>query len=68
MAFSTKVKARHKHVQLDQEKLDQVKHLLGAKTEREAIDQALDLVVSEAELNALLVKLKGKGNYKKLFR
>lgn len=68
MASFTRVKARHKHVQLDQEKLDQAKQLLGAKTEREAIEQALDLVVSEAELNTLLAELKGKGNFKKLFR
>src|SRR3972149_4104130 len=39
---------QHKHVQLDQEKLDKAKRVLGAKTETEALNRALDVVVSQA--------------------
>lgn len=58
---------RDKHLQLDQEKLDQARHILGAKTEREAVEQALDLVISEEEIDRLLKELKGQGTIKKVF-
>jgi hypothetical protein len=38
---------RHKHLKLDQGKIDRAKKLLGAKTEQETINRALDLVLSE---------------------
>lgn len=41
---------RDKHLRLDQEKLGRVKMLLRAKTETEAIEKALDLVIKR-ELN-----------------
>ena len=59
---------RHKHVQLDQAKLDRARHILGAKTETEALDSALDIVVTEAEVNAALRKARGRGRIRKVFR
>lgn len=38
---------RHKHLKLDQGKIDRAKRLLGAKTEQETITRALDLVLGE---------------------
>jgi hypothetical protein len=38
---------RHKHLKLDQTKIDRAKKLLGAKTEQETIERALDLVLAE---------------------
>jgi hypothetical protein len=38
---------RHKHLKLDQSKIDRAKKLLGAKTEQETIERALDLVLAE---------------------
>jgi hypothetical protein len=38
---------RHKHLKLDQSKIDRAKKLLGAKTEQDTIEQALDLVLGE---------------------
>ncbi len=35
------------HLKLDQSKIDRAKKLLGAKTEQDTIEQALDLVLSE---------------------
>lgn len=39
-----------KNVAMDQRKLDVVRRVLGAETETEAIDQALDLVAFREEL------------------
>lgn len=58
---------RHKHLQLDQEKLDRARRILGAKTETEALDRALSIVVSEAEINKALAKVRGKGRIRKVF-
>lgn len=59
---------RHKHVQLDQGKLNRARQILGAKTETEALERALDLVVSEAEIDTALKKARGKGRIRKVFR
>lgn len=40
---------RNKHVVLDQTKLKKAQKLLGAKTETETLDRALDHVIGEAE-------------------
>ena len=40
---------RNKHLILDQAKLTKAQQILGAKTETEAIDRALEQVISEAE-------------------
>jgi len=36
---------RHKHVRLDQEKIERAKRIFKAKTETEAMDKALDHVI-----------------------
>jgi hypothetical protein len=36
---------RYKHLRLDQEKIDRAKKILEAKTETEAMDKALDVVI-----------------------
>jgi hypothetical protein len=41
---------RHKHLKLDQHKIDRAKKLLGAKTEQETITRALDLVLGEERI------------------
>ena len=65
MAATTSV--RHKHIRIDQAKLDKARKLLAAATETEALDRALTLVVSEAEVDAALRQVSGKGRLKKLF-
>lgn len=42
---------RNKHLVLNQEKLKRAQRVLGARTETEAIERALDLVISEDERN-----------------
>ena len=43
----------HKHFQLDAVKIKRAQKVLGAATETEAIERALDLVISEHERNRL---------------
>lgn len=62
------VAIRHKHLQLDQDKLTRAKTVLGAKTETEAIERALALVVDEHELDKPLKRAKGRMQLRKVFR
>jgi hypothetical protein len=41
---------------------------LGAKTETETLERALDIVVSEAEIDTALRKGRAKGRIRKVFR
>jgi hypothetical protein len=59
---------RHKHVRIDQLKLDRVRKVLDASTETEALDRALDAILTEARIDAAVRKVGGKGRFKKLFR
>ncbi|MGH7310221.1 MAG: hypothetical protein ACREK6_16155 [Candidatus Rokuibacteriota bacterium] len=58
---------RHKHVQLDQRKLERARRALGARTETEALDRALDLVVAEADIDRALRATRGKGKLRRMF-
>jgi hypothetical protein len=44
----------HKYFWLDQAKITRAQKALGAKTETETIDRALDLVISEAQRSRLV--------------
>lgn len=59
---------RHKHVRIDQAKLDRAKKVLEASTDTEALDRALTLVVTEAEIDATLRSAAAKGRLKRVFR
>jgi hypothetical protein len=59
---------RHKHVRIDQAKLEKAKQVLEARTDTETLDRALSLVVSEGEIDAALRGIRGKGRLKKVFR
>jgi hypothetical protein len=58
---------RHKHIRIDQAKLDKARKILAASTETEALDRALTIVVSEADIEATLRRVAGKGRLKKRF-
>ena len=58
---------RHKHIRIDQTKLDKARKLLAAVTETEALDRALSLVVSEADIDSALRKVARKGRVEKIF-
>lgn len=65
--LNPKAKIQDKHLKLDQEKLDQARQILRAKTDRETVERALDLIISEEEIDRLLKELEGKGTIKKVF-
>ncbi len=50
---------RHKHLKLDQAKIDFAKEYFGVATEQEAIDRALALLMEEAQIVKRMRKLKG---------
>ena len=51
-ATTRKNKHKHKHLVLDQAKIKRAQKVLGAKTETETIERALEMVISEDEKNS----------------
>jgi hypothetical protein len=50
---------RHKHLKLDQTKINFAKKYFGVDSEQEAIDLALSLIIDEERITAALKPLKG---------
>lgn len=50
---------KHKHLILDQRKINLAKRYFGVQSEQEAIDKALSLLVEEQRLGKALRPLKG---------
>jgi hypothetical protein len=58
---------KRKNYYLDENKIRRAKLVLGAKTETEAIDAALDLVIFRKEILKSLEKVAGKGGVERVF-
>jgi hypothetical protein len=58
---------KRKNYYLDERKIRRAKAILKARTETEAIDAALDLVVFRKEILDSLEKAAGKGGIEKIF-
>ena len=58
---------RRKNLNIDQAKLDQAVSILGARSETDAIDQALDLVLFRDELVDGIRSLAGTGGVENYF-
>lgn len=58
---------RQKPQRVSQEKLDRLKALLGVQSDGEAIEQAVDLLLTEEDIKATLRKIKGKGRIERVF-
>jgi len=58
---------KRKNYYLDEKKIRRVRGILGAKTETEAIDAALNLVVFKRDILKSLEKVAGKGGVDKIF-
>ena len=50
---------KHKHLKLDQRKIDFAKRYFGVASEQEAIDKALSLLLEEQQLVKAIKPLKG---------
>jgi hypothetical protein len=62
-----KANLKRKNYYLDERKIRRVRAILGAKTETEAIDAALNLVVFRKQILKSLQKVAGKGGVEKIF-
>lgn len=58
---------RHKHLKLEQTKLDRAKRLLRAKTEQETVERALDVLLGEEPILRAHRKVKGIGGFVDVF-
>ena len=58
---------RRKNIRLDQRKLDRARRLLGAATETETIERALDLVVFRREVLDGLRQFGGRGDVRDIY-
>lgn len=58
---------RHKHLKLEQRKLDRAKRLLRAKTEQETVERALDVLLGEEPILRAHKKLRGIGGFVDVF-
>jgi hypothetical protein len=52
---------RHKHLKIDQRKLDRAKRILKLTTEQETIDRALDAILEEEEILRAHRKIRAVG-------
>lgn len=57
---------KRKNYYLDEVKIKKVQKILGTKTETEAINKAMDIVVFRTELLESLKKVSGKGGVQKV--
>ena len=58
---------KRKNYYLDETKIRRVRAILGAKTETEAVDAALNLVLFRGEILKSLEQVAGKGGVEKIF-
>ena len=59
---------KHKHLKLDQSKIDRAKKLLGVTTEQETIERALDLVLGEEPILRVHRRIKAVGGFEDALR
>ena len=62
-----KANLKRKNYYLDEAKIRRARAILGTKTETEAIDAALNLVIFKQEILKSLAKVAGKGGVEKIF-
>lgn len=52
---------------LDPAKIEAVKKITDAKTDTEAIDKALDIIIANSKIEKMLASVKGKGDIKDVY-
>ena len=66
--YSVNMAIRHKHLKLDQRKIDQARRMLGTRTEQETVERALDMVLAEARIVRVLRRGGAIGGFEDVFR
>lgn len=61
-----KTAVKRKNYNLDEIKIKRVQKILGAKTETETLDKALDLIMFQTDLLESLKKASGKGGIQRV--
>ncbi|MBI5048071.1 MAG: hypothetical protein HZB54_03855 [Deltaproteobacteria bacterium] len=64
--MTTALKVR-KQFLLESDKIESVRKILGAKTDTEAINKALDIVIANSKIEKMFMSIKGKGNIKDVY-
>jgi hypothetical protein len=64
--MSTTLKVRKQFI-LDSEKIKSVREITKAKTDTEAINKALNIVIANSKIKRMLLSIKGKGKIKDVY-
>ena len=64
--MATAVKVRKQFI-LESEKIKSVREILKAKTDTEAVNKAMDIVIANTRIKETLTSIKGKGNIKDIY-
>jgi hypothetical protein len=67
MCYFVYMALRHKHLKIDQRKLDRAKHLLKLPTEQATIDRALDAVLADELIAKTHKKIRRVGGIEDVF-
>ena len=64
--MSHQLKVRKQFI-LDPAKIKAIKKITRAKTDTEAVNQALDILIANSKIEKMLMSIKGKGNLKDVY-
>jgi len=64
--MTTAMKTRKQFI-LEQEKIRQVRKIVNAKTDTEAITRALDIIIENTKIETMLRSLRGKGSVRDVY-
>ena len=64
--MATAVKVRKQFI-LESEKIKSVREILKAKTDTEAVNRAMDIVIANTRIKEALMSIKGKGSIKDIY-
>jgi hypothetical protein len=67
MCYIVNMTVRHKHLKLDQRKIDRARRMLGTKTEQETLERALDMVLAEERIVRALRRGRAVGGFEDVF-
>jgi len=65
--YAVNMELRHKHLKLNQRKIDQARRALGTKTEQDTLDRALDMILAEERIVRTLRRGKAIGGFEDVF-
>ena len=65
--MATAVKVRKQFI-LESEKIKSVREILKAKTDTEAVNKAMDIVIANSRIKETFNSIKGKGSIKDIYK